>query len=180
MPEKVKKEAIIICTCKAVALFQRKTHRNERKCISYLSRYLQNQDRAIFRIWYDATLIKTYIYVYVYVYVHTSFYQITTDTKVSKFLAGKHFIRMTEQRVRAKYVYVFENDCAFVITAMGAFFYCSTVSVNRKYVSNVEKKKTESGETKCEIRIPKLSPCILTLLSEYRYIPWIKAVPGDR
>lgn len=57
------------------------------------------------------------------------------------FFVGKHFIRMTEQRVRAKYVYVFENDCAFVITAVGAhFFFCSTVSVNRKYVSNVEKK----------------------------------------
>lgn len=69
-----------------------------------------------------------------------SFYQITTDTKVLKFFVGKHFIRMTERRVRAKYVYVFENDCAFVITAVGALFYCSTVSVNRKYVSNAKKK----------------------------------------
>jgi len=51
---------------------------------------------------------------------------------------------MTEQRVRAKYVYVFENDCAFVITAVGALFYCSTVSVNRKYVLNVKKKEKKT------------------------------------
>lgn len=49
---------------------------------------------------------------------------------------------MTEWRVRAKYVYVFGNDCAFVITATRVrFFYCSMASFIEKYVSNVKKAR---------------------------------------
>lgn len=65
---------------------------------------------------------------------------------------------MTEQRVRAKYVYVFENDCVFVITAMGALFYCSTVSVNRKYVSNREGERKKTEWRKREIHVSKFIP----------------------
>lgn len=68
------------------------------------------------------------------------FYQITANIKIPKFLVGEHFIPVTERRARSKYVYVFGNDCAFVITAVGALFYCS-VSVNGKYVSNVKNNK---------------------------------------
>lgn len=51
------------------------------------------------------------------------FYQITTNIKVSEFFVEKYFIPVTEWRVRAKYVYVFGNDCTFVITAEGALFF---------------------------------------------------------
>jgi len=83
-----------------------------------------------------------------------------------KFFVEKHFIRMTEQRVRAKYVYVFENDCAFVITAVGALFYCSTVSVNRKYVLNGEKKKKKNRVEKRNAKFA--SPKLSLYISEYR------------
>lgn len=90
-----------------------------------------------------------------------SFYQITTDTKVSKFFVGKHFIRMTEQRVRAKYVYVFENDCVFVITAMGALFLLLNGISQReiRFERGWGEKNTEWR--KREICISKLSPAYI-------------------
>lgn len=52
----------------------------------------------------------------------TPFYQITTNIKVSKFFIGKHPATGHGTCACAKYVYVFGNDCTFVITAVGALF----------------------------------------------------------
>jgi len=103
---------------------------------------------------------KRYIYTRTHTRTHThthiharAFLSDYDKDKSFEIFRRKTFYPVTGRRVRAKYVYVFGNDCTFVITAVGALFYCSTVSVNRKYARNVgRREKTQSGETKREIR----------------------------